>query len=317
MIRFLCTLLLATAAAANAAAGVGSIPAHKTGTTANAASLPDSAAYRPTPKGTAPAAYKGMALVWHDEFDRDGAPDTVWTPETGFVRNKELQWYQPKNAEVKDGCLVITGRQERVPNPNYQEGSASWKTSRPYASLTSASMTTRRSFSFRKGRMEVRAKFPTATGAWPAIWLHGKNWEWPNCGEIDIMEYYLKRGVPSVLANACWGSPQQNIAVWDESVTPLTSFTDSDPEWTNKFHLWRMDWDDHDIFIYLDGRLLNRIELSKTANQGFNHNTHNPYTSSLNSFYIILNLALGSSGGTPDLSAFPLHYYIDYVRVYQ
>ncbi|KAA6300377.1 MAG: hypothetical protein EZS26_003484, partial [Candidatus Ordinivivax streblomastigis] len=34
--------------------------------------------------------------------------------------------------------------------------------------------------------------------------------------------------------------------------------------------------------------------------------------------YILLNLAIGgNNGGTPDVSAFPLSYVIDYVRVYQ
>ncbi|NMB49863.1 MAG: hypothetical protein GX997_05320, partial [Bacteroidales bacterium] len=33
--------------------------------------------------------------------------------------------------------------------------------------------------------------------------------------------------------------------------------------------------------------------------------------------YVLLNLALGASGGEPELSAFPMKYEIDYVRVYQ
>src|SRR5438105_7332649 len=34
-------------------------------------------------------------LVWSDEFDRDGAPNPDdWQYESGFVRNRELQWYQ-------------------------------------------------------------------------------------------------------------------------------------------------------------------------------------------------------------------------------
>jgi hypothetical protein len=49
--------------------------------------------------------------VWSDEFDRDGAPDPRnWTFETGFVRNEELQWYQPQSASCRDGVLVIEAR---------------------------------------------------------------------------------------------------------------------------------------------------------------------------------------------------------------
>ena len=55
-------------------------------------------------------------LIWSDEFDVDGAPAAHWNYENGFVRNHEDQWYQPENAEVKDGCLVITARLEDRPN---------------------------------------------------------------------------------------------------------------------------------------------------------------------------------------------------------
>ena len=68
-----------------------------------------------------PRAYEGMKLVWHDEFDQPGAPDPDrWQFEHGFVRNQELQWYQPQNARVCGGVLQITGRRERVKNPAYQ-----------------------------------------------------------------------------------------------------------------------------------------------------------------------------------------------------
>src|SRR6516162_11877794 len=54
------------------------------------------------------AAVPQYQLVWADEFDKDGAPDPAsWTFEHGFVRNQELQWYQPQNAHVERGMLVI------------------------------------------------------------------------------------------------------------------------------------------------------------------------------------------------------------------
>ena len=53
---------------------------------------------------------KEYQLVWSDEFDVEGEPSKEWSYESGFVRNEELQWYQSKNAYVKDGCLVIEGR---------------------------------------------------------------------------------------------------------------------------------------------------------------------------------------------------------------
>jgi beta-glucanase (GH16 family) len=67
---------------------------------------------------------EGYKLVWSDEFNKNGAPDPAnWDYEKGFVRNEELQWYQPENAFCKDGKLIIEARKEVKPNPLYVEGS--------------------------------------------------------------------------------------------------------------------------------------------------------------------------------------------------
>src|SRR6266403_367204 len=82
-------------------------------------------------------------LVWSDEFEKDGPPDPRnWTNETGFVRGREMQWYQPGNARCQNGLLIIEGRSERKRNPNYEPGSNLWRKRREYAEYTSASLTT-------------------------------------------------------------------------------------------------------------------------------------------------------------------------------
>ena len=139
---------------------------------------------------------KEYQLVWSDEFDVEGEPSTEWSYESGFVRNEELQWYQSKNAYVKDGCLVIEGRKGFFNNPHYEAGSSDWRKNREFIRYTSSSLMTKFSQQFLYGRFEIRAKIPVASGAWPAIWLLGNKWEWPNNGEIDIMVYYIKDGQP-------------------------------------------------------------------------------------------------------------------------
>ena len=116
-------------------------------------------------------------LIWSEEFNTDGAYNPeVWEPERGFVRNHEDQWYQGENAYLQDGCLVIEARKEEgKPNPMYRlEGRRDWRSERKEIGYTSASLTTRLSFEFLYGRLEVRAKIPTGSGSWPAIWLLGK-----------------------------------------------------------------------------------------------------------------------------------------------
>lgn len=265
----------------------------------------------------------GMILRWSDEFNTDGAPAAeYWNFEKGFVRNQELQWYQSDNATCKDGALIITAKKERVRNTNYNPnatGNNAWKQTREYAEYTSASMTTSGKFEFKYGRLLVRARIPAASGSWPAIWTLGRWYEWPFCGEIDILEYYPSGGVPSIHANACWGSNTRWNGVWDSYVVAFDKIKGDDADWEKKFHIWRMNWDETAINLYLDDKLLNTIDLSNTRNGSPSDLPDgkgiNPFTYLLH--YTLLNLAIGSNGGTPDDSAFPLIYEIDYVRVYQ
>ncbi|MDR2131363.1 MAG: glycoside hydrolase family 16 protein [Odoribacteraceae bacterium] len=256
----------------------------------------------------------GYELVWSDEFNVDGPPDaSAWSHETGFSRNEELQWYQPDNAVCRDGVLVITGRQERKPNPRYVAGSREWRLNREHAEFTSSCIKTVGKKEFLYGRFEIRARIPTAAGSWPAIWTLGKSMPWPSNGEIDIMEYYRINNVPHILANTAWGSDSPGKARWDTATVPFSAFTDKDPAWSQQFHVWRMEWDEEAIRLYLDDALLNETLLADTRNGAIGNHAnpfHQPH-------YILLNLAIGKNGGTPDLSAFPLVYEVDYVRVFQ
>ena len=86
---------------------------------------------------------RGYKLVWEDNFNRNGRPDPKnWGFEHGFVRNRELQWYQPQNAFCQDGFLFIEARRQEVRNPHFRAGSHQWQTRRPFAHYTSSSLTT-------------------------------------------------------------------------------------------------------------------------------------------------------------------------------
>lgn len=254
-------------------------------------------------------------LVWSDEFDYSGAPDsTVWNFEQGFARNEELQWYQKENAYCKDGLLIIEAKSEKRDNPIYEEGSNDWRCSRRFIECTSSSITTSGKKEFLYGRFEVRARIPVGKGAWPAIWTLGNAMEWPSCGEIDIMEFYRKSDVPHILANACWGTEQRWNAKWQSKAVPFSHFLEKNPDWASEFHIWRMDWDETSIKLYLDDELLNEIFLKDTYNGSLGNNK-NPF---MQPHYILLNLAVGGiNGGATVPEAFPMRYEIDYVRVYQ
>ncbi len=247
-------------------------------------------------------------LVWADEFNTDGRPNGKnWTYERGFVRHKEAQWYQPENAWCENGRLIIEARREQVPNPSFDAASNDWKRSRKFATHTSASLRTQGLHSWQYGRFEMRGRIDTRRGMWPTFWTMGDIGEWPQCGEVDIMEFY--RGM--LLANVAWGTETRWVPHWDSIRVPIEDF--GTPDWSDEFHVWRMDWDESSIKIFVDDRLLNVTDLGQTIN--VRRPPRNPFQQR---HYILLNLAIGgANGGDHTKTDFPARFEVDYVRVYQ
>jgi len=247
-------------------------------------------------------------LVWADEFDTPGPPNSKnWSFEKGFVRNHEIQWYQPENASCENGMLIIEGRREQKPNPTYQPNSSDWRTNRPTIDYTASSLHTRELHSWQYGRFEMRGRIDISPGLWPAFWTLGVAGEWPSNGEIDIMEYYRSM----LLANVAWGTAKRYTAEWRSIKKPISTF--NVPDWAKKFHIWRMDWDESAIRLYVDDALLNEVSLAETING--DGTKSNPFRQP---HYILLNLAIGGdNGGDPTNTAFPTRFEVDYVRVYQ
>lgn len=261
-------------------------------------------------------------LTWNDEFDTGTKPnDAYWNYETGYVRNNEAQYYQPDNANISDGSLVIEGRKETSGEHTY----------------TSASITTLGKKEWQYGSMEVRAKIPTGSGAWPAIWTLGTSYGWPECGEVDIMEYYGLMVSNWLYSFAYPGGALTDNVIWEDwngatglaalkmnntNLTSLSSITGGDSSWKDSYHTWRMDWTENSISIYLDGTLeagmpqaIANISDLADKNGTVCSYTHNPFKQK---HYLLLNLAMGGTwGGDVVDTNLPLRYYIDYVRLTQ
>jgi len=117
------------------------------------------------------------------------------------------------------------------------------------------------------------------------------------------MEYY--KG--DLLANLIWAGEKGTTSFTVKK--PIKSF--ADPDWSSKFHVWRMDWDENRMVISVDGEVLNDANLNKT----FNPDGTNPYR---HAHFIIMNVAIGGqAGGDPSATTFPSRMEVDYVRVYQ
>jgi beta-glucanase (GH16 family) len=237
-------------------------------------------------------------LVWADEFDKKGLPDTTrWNYDTrgndyGWGNN-EKQWYtvaKPENCRIENGILKITARKEKTGNKEY----------------SSARLTTKNKGDWKYGKIEVRAKLPTGNGTWPAIWMlptDSKYGGWPKCGEIDIMEH-VGFDPDTVFSTVHTGKFNHMIGTQVGKKTGL-------PTATSDFHIYTTEWEENEIRSYVDGK---HYFTFKNNGEGFESW---PFDQP---FHLILNLAIGGGlGGKKgiDDSKFPHTFEIDYVRVYQ
>jgi beta-glucanase (GH16 family) len=234
-------------------------------------------------------------LVMSEEFNTNGAPDSsMWsynigTGDNGWGNN-ELQYYsdRPENIKVEDGMLKITAIKESFMGSSYSSGR----------------ILTKGKFEKKYGRIEARIKLPWGKGLWPAFWMLGANSDtviWPQCGEIDIMEYLGSK--PTSIFGTVHGPGYSG----GNAITK--NYTLSNDRFDNDFHVFGIEWDENYINYYVDDVLYNQITPKDVPGEWvFNQ-----------SFYIILNMAVGGNfpGSPNSATVFPQTMLVDYVRVYQ
>jgi len=228
-----------------------------------------------------------MALVWSDEFDTPGAPNSnKWGYDLGASGwgNNELQYYTDRrdNSYVTDGTLKIVAKKEAFSSSQY----------------TSARLLSKGKYSFKYGKVEVRAKIPAGVGTWPAIWMLGDNINtvsWPACGEIDIMEH-VGRDLNKII------SAFHYPVYYGSNAKVATTMV---PTATTEFHVYKLEWTPASMQIFVDDKLFHTLPNSPSI----------PYNQN---FFLILNIAMGGNlGGPIDPSFTSTTFEIDYVRVYQ
>ena len=242
-----------------------------------------------------------LTLVWSDEFDGTQLDPETWFFETGDGSqygipgwgNNELQWYLPNSAELDNGSLVITAREESSNGRNY----------------TSARINTRDRFALRYGRVEARIRLPGGQGLWPAFWMLPQDnvyGGWAASGEIDIMEAVNlgESGGNSIHGTIHYGGEwPRNTFSGSAYVVPMDA--------TRNFHVYAVEWDPTEIRWYVDDVVYAAQNNWQPENMAFPA----PFDEH---FYILLNVAVGGNWpGSPDGSTvFPVTMEVDYVRVY-
>ena len=149
---------------------------------------------------------------------------------------------------------------------------------------TSGMLNTLDTFQQKYGYFEIRAQLPEASGAWPAFWMLPHPFQ-PNM-EADIFEGL---GItPNVDYRRAFGGSD---TIYDNALKV-------DP---TGFHTYGMLWTPTTVSFYLDG-----TEVLSGA-------TPASWTSPM---ALILNLAVGGFGGTPNAAAFPASMQVDYIHAY-
>lgn len=239
-------------------------------------------------------------LVWADEFEVAGAPDsTRWgydlgdgCPEVCGWGNHELQYYtnRPENVRVEDGKLIIEAHREAYEGKDY----------------TSTRLVSRNKGDWQYAYIEARAKLPQGTGTWPAIWMLPTDWAyggWPASGEIDIMEHV---GYNQGMVYGTVHTKAFNHGIGTHKGDSLAVGDVHD-----EFHLYAIDWSPEKIDFLIDGEIFNSFE-----NKGDGYEAW-PFDKP---FHLLLNLAVGGDWGGArgvDESIWPQRMEVDYVRVYK
>ena len=261
------------------------------------------------------ATKKTLKLLWSDEFNgKKGAlpSSKTWSREIGGGGwgNSERQFYTDKAANASmdgSGRLVITAN--RISN-EYGDvigdvpGTEDILNRCSECQFTSARMKTARNIGFMYGRIEARMKLPQGIGTWPAFWMLGGDLldgvPWPECGEIDIMEY---RGDMSDQATSAIHGPTtppgSGLGTRFLNMTPLS----------DGFHTYAIEWRKNSIDFIVDGRINGSVSSADTGTRGWVYNQK---------FFLILNLAMGGTyaGEFIDPTLNQAQLSVDYIRYY-
>jgi beta-glucanase (GH16 family) len=221
----------------------------------------------PLSTATSPDAGKEK-IVFFDDFSGNKLDRSKWNTEvTGMHVNNELQAYVDSNATIylENSALVL--------RPLYSSGFVT-KDGQKF-DFISGRITTKGKFDFKYGTAEARIKVTDGAGLWPAWWMLG-NGNWPETGEVDVMEYVGEKD---------WAS----AAVHGPGYSGETPFVNR--MYFNKnnditqWHVYAVDWTPDSLIFKYDGIAMFRVTKSMASFYGkwaFDNNK-----------YLILNFAIG------------------------
>jgi beta-glucanase (GH16 family) len=232
------------------------------------------------------------ALVWQDEFGGTELDDAHWTRcKRGTPDWKNTMSDDPRLLRIKDGVLRLRG----IVNDKPDEDPA------PY--LT-AGLTSKGKFAFQYGKVQIRARFKSAQGAWPALWMLGTEKGWPANGEIDLMEHLNFDHIIYQTVHS-----EYTIKI-DRTNTPPKGGTAKIKR--DDWNTYGCEWDANKIVFTVNGKPTHtypRVPAMGEKQWPFNQ-----------PFYFILSMQIGGNwvngSGPTNPAHYPAGMEVDWIRVY-
>lgn len=256
----------------------------------------------------------GYTLVWHDEFDGSVLDPARWqllesmrgSEDTGLADESN-----PAVMRVEDSQLKLSAIRDK----NVDDGGPHY--------TTCYSITTFDRMHFRYGFLEMRAKVPFKKGAWPSFWMKSATGK---LAPRATMAYMVEVGVFEVFASKT--TLASNIHKWyaDGAHTQFPyaerirySFRDS-TSLNEEYHLYGFEWTPDAMTMYVDSEPYMTFDLSRDFDAGGDMDGfHDPLFILLNNhlFTPYSRWSPGENALVDDTSAFPMDYWIDWIRLYQ
>ncbi len=241
----------------------------------------------------------GRLLVWHDEFDNSQLDLNKWRYATHNSGGSEIQAYtfgRNENVRIENNTLVLEAKKD-----SYVSG-YNWSSGR----IDTCGLA-----GFKYGRIEAKLKYDVVSGAFPAFWtigtcayyltgetIHGlqysKGTQWAQNGELDVFE---GRGTNATIIQGGWYNQD------DGKGNMSMEFGHKDNVDASQYHIYAIEWTETTITSYIDGVETGTKDISNITPWNRPH-------------YLILNMAVGSTGGTPADNCTSMKMYVDWVRVY-
>ena len=232
----------------------------------------------------------GWRLVWCDEFARNTLDSTIWRRcERGKSDWNNTMSGDPRLLFVTNGVLHL-----RALVNDRKDDTA------PYIT---AGITSKDKFSFLYGKVQIRARFKNAQGAWPALWMMGVEKPWPANGEIDLMEHLNFDSIVYQTVHSEYTRLKQEAS--KHSATAEIARDD--------WNTYGCEWDAEKIVFTVNGKPT--FTYPRMPEKG---EKQWPFKQP---FYFILSMQVGGKwvnrSGVTNPADYPAEMEIDWVRVYQ